>query len=81
MKIKKALLDDVNVGSPLGRIICCAIYLNTKKDKIGPTVHEQVAQLTLKGNDTGSVARKTGFEESSVRAVLNDITAFCGAKE
>ena len=84
MKVNKKLLDIVDVGTDYGTIICCAIYLNKKKAdnaEIGVTVHEQVALLTLKGNDAPSIAKKTGFETKSVCSALFDITAYCGARE
>jgi hypothetical protein len=82
MRIDKRMLDSVDAETDFGRIICCALYLNTKakKHENGATIHEQVALLTLKGNDTGSIARKTGFEEITVRGALLDITAYCGAR-
>jgi len=79
MKIRKELLDIVDVGSNYGRIISCALYLNSKaqKDEIGATVHEQVALLKLKGHDEKSIARKTGFEEKNVCGALRDISNYC----
>jgi len=80
MKVNKKLLDSVDVGGKYCVIICCAVYLNTKKE-VGTTIHEQVAWLTLKGKDVSTIVRETGFEEKTVCGALHDITAFCGALE
>jgi predicted transcriptional regulator len=83
MKVNKEILEIVDVNSNFGKIICCSLYLNakSKKNEISATVHEQVALLTLKGNDIPSTAKKTGFDEKTVRDSLSDIAAMCGAKE
>ena len=83
MKIDKELMDAVDVGNNYGVIICCAVYLTAKKSEkaeIGATIHEQVAILTLKGNDVPAIVRKTGFADKTVCSALYDISAFCGAR-
>jgi predicted transcriptional regulator len=80
MKIKKEILDSVNAESDFGRIICCALYLNTKekKQRTGITIHEQVATLTLQGKkDIDNIAHVTGFEKATVKSALLDIIAYC----
>jgi len=80
MKVKKELLESVDVGNKYGVVICCAMYLNTKKE-VGTTIHEQVAWLTFKGKDVPAIVKATGFEDKTVCAALDDIIAFCGARE
>jgi hypothetical protein len=84
MKVNKKLLDSVKAETNYGTVICCAIYLNhkkTEKMEIGDTVHEQVALLTLKGDDVPAISKKTGFEGKTVCAALYAIINFCGAGE
>jgi hypothetical protein len=83
MKVKKELLESVDADSPLGQVICCALYLNSKikKDNVSGTIHEQVALLRIKEKDNGAIARKTGFEKTTVQGALRDIANFCGARE
>jgi hypothetical protein len=82
MRIDKRMLDSVDAETDFGRIICCALYLNekSKKHENGATIHEQVALLTLKGNDAVQIANKTGFETRTVIYALSDITAYCEAR-
>jgi len=82
MKVKKELLESVDADSPLGQVICCALYLNSKikKDEVGGTIHEQVALLRIKEKDDNAIARKTGFEQTTVTSALRDIVNYCGAR-
>jgi len=79
MKVEKRILDSIEADSDFGRIIACAMYLNekAKKHEVGGTVTEQVALLTIKGNEEKKVAQKTGFNLQTVKTELENIIAFC----
>ena len=85
MKVDKIKLENVKNHGKYGRIIACAIYLY-HKDPQGAgtfdiTVHAQVADLILKGHNSLSIAKKTGFDERSVRNAIRDIQNYVGAKD
>jgi hypothetical protein len=83
MKITNTkLMAQVDVNSKYGQIVASALYLNSKEVSglgIGVSVHEQVAQLILKGFTTEKIIKKTGFKADTVHSVTKDIINFVGA--
>jgi hypothetical protein len=88
MKVKKEMLDNINADSGFGRIICCALYLNSKelKNEFGNTIHEQVAEKILSGQfyydnyDIETIAGEILVDKRIVKDALRDISAMCGAR-
>jgi len=84
MKINKENLKAVPAFGEYGRIIACAMYVANKIAKNGKlenTVHEQVADLYIKGKNTIKIAELTGFQEKTVRDAISDIQTVMGISE
>jgi len=81
MKVNKRVLESVDADSDIGRIICCALYLNgkAKAGEADGSLHEQVAHEILRGNYViETIARVTHMEQVIVQNVLREIVAMCG---
>ena len=81
MTVENRILESVEADSDLGRIICCALYLNAKmkNGEIGGSIPEQVALEILRGNYvTETISKVIHFDEAIVKDALLDIAAFCG---
>ena len=84
MRVNKENLKTVPAFGEYGRIIACAMYVANKiakKGKLETTVHEQVADLYIKGKNTNKIAELTGFEELEVRNAISDIQTVMGISE
>ena len=78
MKVNKWILDGVEPDTKLGRIITCALYLNTKKNECSGTIHEQVALEVIRGNSViETIAKVTHFTDEIVLSALRNIAYYC----
>ena len=84
MKVNVNNFKVIGANTIYGKVIACSMYLANKiyqKEKLGNTIHEQVADLLVKGNDIITIAKTTGFEEKTVREAICDIQVCMGIKE